>query len=153
MPELVSADTSCLIALSRIDGFGLLEGLYSSVWTTDAVAQEFGRPLPPWIEVRITSESMALRMLSFNVDRGEASAIALAIEHSGCTIILDDRKARVMADALGLKVTGTLGVIVKAKQSGVIPAAKPWIERLKQAGFRMSEAVERALLREAGEQP
>lgn len=93
-----------------------------------------------------------MRMLEFNVDRGEASAIALALDHPGCTVILDDRKARILADALGLKVTGTLGIIVKAKKSGVIPSIKPWLVLLKQAGFRSSEEIERSLLEEAGEQ-
>ena len=152
MPEVVIADTSCFIALSRIDALDLLRQVYGTVKTTNAVAGEFGRPLPGWVTLADARDDLRYRTLALQVDRGEASAIALALETPDCTIILDDRKARMVATALGLSVTGTLGVVVKAKQRGLIPAFRPWLERFKAAGFRSSDEVEQALLREADEQ-
>jgi predicted nucleic acid-binding protein len=65
------------------------------------------------------------------IDSGESSAIALALETPGSTIILDDYKARKIADQLGLMFTGTIGVIIKAKLSGIIPSIKPFLEKMK----------------------
>lgn len=152
MPEVVIADTSCFIALSRIQSLDLLRSVYGSVTTTSIVANEFGRPLPDWVTIADPDDELRLRTLALQVDKGEASAIALAMETPGCTIILDDRKGRVVAAALGLSVTGTLGVVVKAKLQGHISSIKPWLEKLRVAGFRSSPDIEGELLREAGEQ-
>lgn len=97
-------------------------------------------------------DELRTNLLSMQVDRGEASAIALALEYLDHVVILDDRKAHILAEALGLVVAGTLGVIVKAKQNGAIALVRPWFDRLREAGFRASDAVEAALLKEAGEQ-
>jgi predicted nucleic acid-binding protein len=152
MPEVVIADTSCFISLSRIEGLELLRLVYGSVTTTSMVASEFGRTLPEWVTIADPDDELRIRALSLHVDRGEASAIALALETPGCTIILDDRKGRMVAAALGLLVTGTLGVLGKAKLQGHIPSIKPWLENLRLAGFRSSPDIEQALLNEAGEQ-
>jgi predicted nucleic acid-binding protein len=83
--------------------------------------------------------------------QGEASAIALALELDDCTIILDDHKARRLADRLGLNVTGTLGVIIKAKRMGVIGSIRPLLDAIRNTDFRLSEGLEAEALREAGE--
>ena len=85
------------------------------------------------------------------IDKGEASAIALALETQNCTIILDDYKARKIADRLGISFTGTIGVIIKAKLRGIIPSIKPFIEKIKQTDFRLSAEVELQALKEANE--
>jgi predicted nucleic acid-binding protein len=151
MPELVIADTSCFIALSRTGGLWILKELYGTVTTTSIVRDEFGSPLPEWILISNPVDEVRLRMLSLQLDRGEASAIALALETPECSIILDERKGRNLALALGLVVTGTLGVIVKAKHSGLLDSVEPWLARFQDAGFRYSPEVEEAVLRAAGE--
>ena len=85
------------------------------------------------------------------IDKGESSAIALALETPDSTIILDDYKARKIADQLGLIFTGTIGVIIKAKLTGVIPSIKPLIEKIKQTDFRLSAEIELLALKEANE--
>ncbi|MDP3667090.1 MAG: DUF3368 domain-containing protein [Sediminibacterium sp.] len=85
------------------------------------------------------------------IDKGESSAIALALETPDCTIILDDFKARKIADQLGLHVTGTIGVIVRAKLNGVIPSIKPVLQKMRETDFRLSIEIELLALREAGE--
>jgi len=85
------------------------------------------------------------------IDRGESSAIALALETPDSTIILDDYKARKIADQLGLIFTGTIGVIIKAKLNGIILSIKPILEKIKQTDFRLSADIELQALKEAKE--
>ena len=74
----------------------------------------------------------ALRLM---VDPGESEAIVLAYE-KGLRIILDDRKAREVAQRLGVHVTGTVGLIIKAKQEGVIAEVRPLLDTLDANHFR-----------------
>lgn len=85
------------------------------------------------------------------VDAGEASAIALAKEKESALLLLDDIKARKLAKKLNLKLTGTLGIINKAKQLGIIKTIKPLIEELQKKDFRISEKVLTELLRRNNE--
>jgi len=64
---------------------------------------------------------------------------------------LDDFKARKIADQLGLHVTGTIGVIVRAKLNGVIPSIKPVLQKMRETDFRLSIEIELLASREAGE--
>ena len=70
---------------------------------------------------------------------------------SSCSIILDDFKARKVAQNLGLSVTGTIGVIVKAKLNGIIPSIKPLINKIRQTNFRLSAEIEALALEQAKE--
>ena len=85
------------------------------------------------------------------VDKGEASAIALALETPGSTLIIDDYRARKVAQKLNLKFTGTIGVLVKAKLIGVIPLIKPYLELIIQTNFRITAEIEQQALKEVGE--
>jgi len=85
------------------------------------------------------------------IDKGESSAIALALETSDSTVILDDYKARKIAEQLGLTYTGTIGVIIKAKLTGKIPSIKPLLQKIKQTDFRLSAEIELLALKEANE--
>ncbi len=75
----------------------------------------------------------------------------LALETPGSPIILDDYKARKIAEHPGIIVTGTIGVIIKAKLNGIIPAIKPLLEKIKQTDFRLSADIELQALKEANE--
>ena len=85
------------------------------------------------------------------IDKGEASAIALALEIADSIIILDDYKARKVAEKLGLTITGTIGVIIKAKLMGIIPSIKPCLAKIKNTDFRLSDDIELQAIKEAGE--
>lgn len=86
-----------------------------------------------------------------DVDPGEASAIALAMESRPSLLILDDQKARKVAKRLNLNYTGTLGVFLKAKQAGIIPSVKYVLEKVQQTNFRYSHQVFQEILLLAGE--
>jgi predicted nucleic acid-binding protein len=85
------------------------------------------------------------------IDKGESSAIALALETPSSTVILDDYKARKIADQLRIPYTGTIGVIIKAKLKRIIPSIKPLLEKIKQTDFRISPEIELQALKEANE--
>jgi predicted nucleic acid-binding protein len=151
MHNPIISDTSCFIVLSNIGELHLLQRLYGEVITTPEIAREYGGELPDWVNIREASDKSRQKILESQIDIGESSAMALAMEISDSTLILDDYKARKIASRLGLKFTGTVGVIIKAKKRGLIPLIKPLLERIKQTDFRMSEELETLALIEAGE--
>ena len=151
MPKTIISDTSCFIILSNIGELDLLQRTYGQVVTTIEVAAEFGEALPDWVEIKAATDKHLQQILEMQLDKGEASAIALAIENAESTIILDDSKARKIAERLGLNITGTVGVIVKAKLNGVISSVKPYFKKIRETDFRLSDEIEMQALKEAGE--
>lgn len=86
--------------------------------------------------------------LSSYLDQGEATSIALAAEHDNSLLIIDEVKGRKAAKELRVQITGSLGVLVAAKQKGHIPAVKPLIEKIQRTNFRISEdLIERVFLK------
>lgn len=130
MPKTIISDTSCFIILTNIGELELLHKLYGQVVTTIDIASEYGETLPGWVEIVTVTDKSKQQLLELQIDKGESSAIALALETPNSTIILDDNKARKIANQLGLTYTGTIGVIVKAKLQGLIPSIKPIIEKI-----------------------
>jgi len=142
--NIIIADTTCFILLNNIGEIGLLRSLFGGVTTTTVIASEFGSILPDWVKVIEVKDQQFQATL--DIDAGEASAIALAVESEASLLILDDNKGRRAARRLNLNVTGSLGVILKAKQSGVIPAIKPIIEKIRLTNFWYSEAILQEIL-------
>ena len=151
MPKYVIADASVLIILDKIDQLELLRRIYKEVYTTPEISSEFGKLLPKWIKIESPADIKNQKVIELHVDRGEASAIALAMEYEDILLILDNLKARKLARMLGLTITGTLGVINKAKSLELIKKIRPLIEELKDGGFRISDDIVDALLRKKKE--
>lgn len=151
MPEIIISDTSCLILLQKTGQLQLLPKLYSQIYITSFIAKEFEGDLLKEILIREAKDINLIRTLSQIVDEGEASAIALSLEIEKSILVLDDRKARKLATSLEIKITGTLGILVKAKQSGVLPSVKPILDELKKTDFRISQKIIDRILKEAGE--
>ena len=151
MQATIISDTSCLILLYKIDSLNLLERLFTTVITTQTVADEFGENLPKWIIIQNPKDRKNQRVLEALLDKGEASAIALALEQSNCLLIIDELKGRKLAKQLGLTITGTLGVLAEAKISGLTPLVLPLIDKIKQTDFRLSKQLEIEILKLIGE--
>ncbi|GGB89682.1 DUF3368 domain-containing protein [Dyadobacter sediminis] len=149
--SLVIADSSCLIILSKIDQLELLRNNYSRIIITEEIAEEFDLELPAWIEIKGIKDKKLQLLFEEVLDLGEATALTLAFETEDCTVILDDLKARKIAAKLNLKVTGTIGVIVKAKQRGTIHSVRPLFEKIQATDFRISDKVIKEAILEAGE--
>lgn len=75
----------------------------------------------------------------------------LAIESRDCVIVLDDNLARRVAEALGLQLTGTLGLLLDVKKSGMITAVEPILDQLDALRFYLSQETRAAVLKLAGE--
>jgi predicted nucleic acid-binding protein len=159
MREVVS-NTSPLLYLHQIGRIDLLPALYSQVLVPASVVEELavgraaGHDVPsvaalPWARV-VSSPTLALLALATDLGRGEAEAIAIAHERNAL-LILDDGLARRHAKLVGVTLTGTLGVLVKAKATGHISTVAPLISRLTELGFRVSEQTRDAILKLANE--
>lgn len=149
--NIVIADASCFILLDKINEFAFLQKLFTTVATTQDIADEYGKELPNWIEIKQVKDYQYQLLLQLEVDSGEASAIALCMEQSQPLLIADDGKARKLATKLNLKLIGTFGVIVAAKQAGAIASVKPIIEKIRMTNFRYSEKIFNEILMLAGE--
>jgi predicted nucleic acid-binding protein len=149
MSETTVSDSSCLIAFERIGRLELLPRLFFPILLPPEVQKEFGRT-PSWATIQAPQNQPLVRSLKQLVDDGEAEAIALASE-TGFQIILDDRKARLIALNLGIKIIGAVGLLVRAKREGLLPSLKTALDDLQTANFHVSEALRNEALRLVGE--
>jgi predicted nucleic acid-binding protein len=151
MQEIIIADTSCLILLHKIREFDLLQKLYGEILITSEIKREFGADLPEWVIIKDPSNQTSQNIIVASVDKGEASAIALALEEANPLLILDDKKARRLATSLNLKYTGTLGILIDAKLSGHLQSILPVIEKIRKTDFHISDQLEQKILTLSGE--
>lgn len=150
MSEQTVTNSTCLIGLERIGRLDILPQVFSTVMIPLAVQAEVGLSAD-WLKVRAVQNIAVVATLKTQVDDGEAEAIALAMELGDVLIILDDRNTRRIAQQLNLKVIGTVGMLLRAKQKGVITEIKPLLTALSQADFRISASLVGNALRLAGE--
>ncbi len=152
MPDIVViTDTSCLIALSKIEALEVLHKLYKRVAVSKEIAEEFSEPLPVWCEVLEVANKNYQRILENSLDKGESSAIALAFELDNVLLVLDDLKARKEAQNLGFKITGTLGILFAAKEKNIISSLKLYLDRLQNTDFRIADRIVLELLKRSNE--
>jgi len=146
---IVIADSTCFISLARISKFDLLRELFGEIVVPQAVFDEvakMGRNRPgqnelrnsDWIKTKAISDNLAVQALETDIGRGEAEVIVLARETKANLVILDDSKARSKAKALGLEVTGTIGILLHAAKEGRFRFI-PILESLLASGFRLKK--------------
>jgi len=103
-----------------------------------------------WLVVKKVLDQNQVRILALELDRGESEAIALALQVEAEWILVDEREARKICKELGLKVTGVLGIILKAWRNGKLSSLKKIIEELiSKAGFRISDELYQSILKES----
>ena len=157
----IIADSSPLISLAIIGQLDLLPQLYNSVLLPPAVWDEVtvkGAGLPgaqtvreaAWLTIQ-TPEQAAVAPLSILVDKGEAEVIVLAQQTLDSIVLLDDAQARHVAERLGIRKIGTLGILRRAKKSGLIDEIKVYIEQLRIQGIYIRSSLVDAILRDVGE--
>ena len=159
MPE-VFVNTTPLQYLHRLGRLDWLREFYGRVVVPGAVADELeagrrlGAQVPDvaafaWIEIRHPPESMSV--FPRFIHRGEAEVLALAQVAGEALVIIDDAMARTHARTLGLRITGTLGMILRAKREQRIEAVAPLLTQLRAEGFHLAPATLAEVLRLAGE--
>jgi predicted nucleic acid-binding protein len=144
--EIVIADSSCLIVLENIQELSLLKKLFGEILITQDVKTEFGLELPKWIKIRTIKDQSRVDALALVLDKGEASAIALSMETAESVLIIDEKKGRRIAQELNIKIIGTLGIILKAKENGLISSIEDILEKLENADFRISPSLKKKIL-------
>ena len=156
----VISNNTPLVALWVLGRLDLLRDLYGEVLIPQAVHDEFlateqvrrqiALKRASWIKVASVANPKRV-LLYIGLDQGEAEVLALAEEQTARLVIIDERKARRYAKRLGLPLTGTLGVLLLAKEKGFIPALAPLIEELKKAGLHLGTKLVKKVLKLAGE--
>jgi len=148
-------NASPLILLSSCDQIQLLSVLSTEVVVPEAVLAELvtgedrdqvaaGVGSADWIRVVGTSAPQAVRV--WGLGAGETAVLSWASAHAGWTAVLDDRAARKCARASGIPYVGTLGVVLAAKDAGIVDAARPILEAMLEADYYLGgEVLERAL--------
>lgn len=149
MKEPIITDSTCLIVLERMGRLDLLSTLFEPVLIPPAVQQEFGIVLP-WLQVEVPTDQGLVAALKILVDDGEAEAIALTYQRGG-RMILDDRQARSVARKLGIAFIGTVRLLIRAKDAGIISALKPLLDELELNGFYLTEVLKAEALNLVGE--
>lgn len=156
MAEVCVVNASPLIFLSRGGHLPLLRSVAAQVWVPHAVAEELrvrgaddvtARQLTsyPWLAIRETAEILPT-IMPWGLGPGESEVLAEALRLPGCRAVIDDLAARKCAAALGIPVIGTLGIVLRARNQGIIPAARPVVEDLLRGGMFLSRALlDRAL--------
>lgn len=148
------ANSSPLIALEQIGHLDLLKELFSTVLIPPAVARETAPSLaqPAWIVERALTQPISSRVLDASLGAGESEAISLALEVEARWIVLDDRPARRLAEAMGVPFIGTLGVLLACKRRNLLPAVRPCVDALMNLGFRVAPHLYERVLADAGEE-
>ena len=162
MPPVVS-NSSPLIHLAKIGHLELLQKFFGSIVVPHAVWQECTsatgkgrfeidqiRKASPWIKT-VKIHDRIITLLRHDIDLGEAEAIALALENRAPLLLLDDAEAREKARLYRIPITGTIGILLRAKNEGLIPVLRPNLHALTASGFWINPGLVERLLSEAGE--
>ncbi|HXU45119.1 MAG TPA: DUF3368 domain-containing protein [Thermoanaerobaculia bacterium] len=154
MVEVLVADTSALIYFFHLKRLDLLSALSAEVLIPRRVLEELasgseGDLLASEVRRRfvvVLAAELTPAMIEWGLGQGESHVLAVASARPGSEAVLDDRQARRRAVSIGVPVVGTLGLILRAKQRGLISAARPLVEELvRRKAFLSSELIAAAL--------
>ena len=159
MPKVVS-NTTPIISLLKLSRLDILKELYSEITIPFAVFQEietgknkgYYKDLSKinWINIVKIQDNQALKYF-LDLDAGESEAIILATELGADLIIIDEKLGRFYAKHADLKVTGTIGILIKAKNQGIVKYLKPLLYELIEKDVWISERLIGEVLKHVGE--
>lgn len=149
----IVCNSSVLITLEKADILHILKDLFGEIFIPKAVRKEvFGRRrFPAFIRCIEISEPFALKVLGSNLEAGESEAICLYEEIKADLLIIDDLEGRRVAERLGMNITGTLGILLLAKEEKLIAAIKPLLDEIVSHGFRVADELYKELLMKSDE--
>jgi len=162
LPEVI-CNTSPLQYLHQLGLLHILPALAGRVIVPSAVVDELavgtalGVNLPDptvldWVTIQRPASALA-RPLVTDLGPGETEVLMLALELKDVVVVLDDALARRMAETLGIRLTGTLGLLLDAKRAGLVSAIEPLLDQLEGLRFRLARHTRAAVLKLAGEAP
>jgi predicted nucleic acid-binding protein len=159
----VVADASPLILLARSELLSLLPTLFSEVLIPEAVWNEVNAagPADPAVQqlsaaswpqvVQASTTPGDSEILQWNLGRGESAVLMIARRQTNCRALLDDRAGRACARTLEIPLLGTGGLLILAKNRGLIPSVADALRALRNSGLWLSDDMHQLLLQHAGE--
>jgi predicted nucleic acid-binding protein len=155
-------NSSPLIHLAKVGKLELLRDYFTEILIPEAVYRECvvdGKDREDakriesasWIRVVDIKNIDLKKALNTVLDEGESEAIVLALQESADLILLDDYEARELARTYGLRITGTIGILIKARHEGDISSIGEMLKKLRRTGFWLSDDLYTKILRDAGE--
>lgn len=157
---IIVCDCSPLIALALCDKLGLLDSLFAEVIIPETVYNEStksGKPeaakIAAWAQGKVKGavNPTVPQVINLNLGKGESEAIALYWEKSADYLLIDEQKGRQIASFNGIKIIGSLGILLLAKQNGYIDTVKPFLDILRNSTIRISDALYQKTLKLAKE--
>ena len=157
----VIVNSTPIIILSNAQSLSILKAVYQEITIPesvfnevtakeDSVCNELKNNLD-WIHIEKVKNESSKRMYQAKLHAGEVEVMILAQETNAGLVILDDNAAKKTAKFLGLTVTGTMGVLLKAKTLGIISEVKPIIDKIRENGFFITDELYELVLKQAGE--
>jgi uncharacterized protein len=158
----IVSDTGPLVALAKVDALPLLAPLFTEVLIPTAVHGELMAKSGPeaarlqaalgnFIRVApVPAIPPEIQAATLNLGPGEREAMALA-QNTAALLLIDERAGRRVARQLGLKIAGTVQVLLEAKRAGLIPEVKPLLLGMRSAGYYLSDSLLRTALADVGE--
>lgn len=152
---IVISNTTPLIGLSLLGRFDLLKSLFNEITIPLAVYNELvvkgaGRiganeiangVNEGWVHIKDVPSTPILMALKVDLDEGESEAITLALEQHADLLLMDERRGRAKAKALELEVTGTIGVLLLAREKGIAIDLQSELVQLQKHGFRIRDSL------------
>ena len=161
MSRLFVVNSSPLILLARIDRLDLLTGIAKSVMVPDGVIRELEAGADRDAAADLVRSASGLRLVGdlevpdrvglWDLGSGESQVLAHALSAPGTEAVIDDQAARRCAGALGVPTLGTLGLVITCRDRGLVPAARPLLEQLRNQGMYLKRAVLDAALAKVDE--
>ncbi|MEQ8970251.1 MAG: DUF3368 domain-containing protein [Coleofasciculus sp. C1-SOL-03] len=154
---MIISNATPLIAFAKINQLSLLRQIVGNLTIPDAVAQEISDytqnktgfidlEQETWINIQTITAKEQLALLLPSLDRGEAEVITLALEEKAKLVLIDELTGRKVAESLSLNVSGSVGILIKAKQLGEIKAVKPFLDAMLKQGIYFSQRFIDAVL-------
>ena len=159
---MIISNATPLIAFARIGQLELLRKVVENLIIPQAVAHEISEytqskrgiinlSQEEWITVQSLQSQQQVHLLLPTLDQGEAEVIALALERQARLVLIDELTGRKVAESLNLNVSGSVGILIRAKQMSEIPAVKPFLKEMKKQGVYFSQRFIDAVLYQLGE--
>ncbi len=152
---IVVSDTTAISNLYQIGIAGILKELYDEINISPGVFRElskveeqafFLKNESSWIIIKHPEDQYLVSKLLNDLDLGEAESIVLALELKADYLIIDEKLGRKFATEYGVKITGVLGVLIRAKQKGIIKNISHYIEKLQDIGFWLNPKLVKKVL-------
>ncbi len=159
---IVVSDTSVITNLWKVNQLQLLPLVFNTVFIPLAVQSELFRipaqredlEAEPWLITQSPTDKLAIHQLLIHLDAGESEAIVLATELNADYLLIDETTGRTIAQQKGLRISGTLGVLIKAKHQRVVESVKPIMDDLiQEARFFIHQRLYDEVLKLTGENP